>query len=298
MKRAEEIAAVLSERIATGRLRPGDRAPSTRTIMRDFGVAMATASRVLALLQDAGVVASTPGRGSVVLSPDESARAEPELTVDAVVAAALRIADSEGLEAASMRRVASEVGVATMALYRFVSGRDDLVLRMMDLACADLVIAESDPSHWRERLDWLTRQFWQCLRRHPWLASAMSMTRPQPLPNALPYSEAIIDALRTAGFSPADSLTMHLGLMNLVRGLAETVETELADQAATGITNDEWADTQTDSLLELMPSDRFPRMNELVQQDYPYDHDTIFEMGVRCFLDGVAWQVSQSSDAR
>ncbi|MCE5290319.1 MAG: TetR/AcrR family transcriptional regulator C-terminal domain-containing protein [Nocardiaceae bacterium] len=298
MNRAEEIAAVLSERISSGRLRPGDRAPSTRTIMRDFGVAMATATRVLALLQDAGVVASTPGRGSVVLAPNEPTRAEPELTVETVVAAAVRIADDEGLEAASMRRVASEVGVATMALYRFVAGHDDLVLRMMDLACADLTFTEPEPSHWRERLDWLTRQFWQCLRRHPWLASAMSMTRPQPLPNALPYSEAVIDAFRTAGFSPTDSLTMHLGLMNLVRGLAETVEIEIADQAATGMTNDEWADTQTDSLLELMPSDRFPRMRELVQQDYPYDHDTIFETGVRCFLDGVAWQASQSSDAR
>ncbi|MBS4104865.1 GntR family transcriptional regulator, partial [Tsukamurella paurometabola] len=47
MTRAEEVAALLRERIASGRLRPGDRAPSTRAIMRDHGVAMATASKVL-----------------------------------------------------------------------------------------------------------------------------------------------------------------------------------------------------------------------------------------------------------
>jgi DNA-binding GntR family transcriptional regulator len=63
------IAAVIRHRITTGALRPGDRVPSTRQVVRDFGVAMATAARALAVLRDEGLVVTRAGSGTIVRAP-------------------------------------------------------------------------------------------------------------------------------------------------------------------------------------------------------------------------------------
>lgn len=66
---SQTIAMEIAERITSGDLGPGDRVPSARGITRDWGVAIATATKALALLQQQGLIVSTPGIGSVVTSP-------------------------------------------------------------------------------------------------------------------------------------------------------------------------------------------------------------------------------------
>ena len=127
MTQYEMIAAELRRRIQAGELKPGDRVPSTRALVRDFGVAMATATKALQALQAERLVHPSPGVGTVVGPPPRAARRalrpgrhpdqqtdqQPELNRDEVVRMGIAIADAEGLAALSMRRIASELGVST-----------------------------------------------------------------------------------------------------------------------------------------------------------------------------------------
>src|SRR5262249_27364456 len=139
------IADEIRARIADRELRPGDPVPSARGITREWAVALATATKGLATLNAEGVTRSLPGRGTVVASPavpaqpaGVSARAarrnvgDPDLTRERIVAAAIRVADAEGLAQLSMRRIATELGAAPMSLYRHVNGKDELLVSMMD----------------------------------------------------------------------------------------------------------------------------------------------------------------------
>lgn len=122
-------------RIEIGELRPGNPVPSARQITREHGVAIATATKVLALLREESLVLTRPGAGTVV-APAPRPRAanptEPELSRERLVRTAIALADDGGLAAVSMRQIAAELGVATMSLYRHVRGRDELILTMAD----------------------------------------------------------------------------------------------------------------------------------------------------------------------
>ena len=154
-----QIAAQIRGQIQSGELAAGSRVPSTRQITRRWGVAMATASKVLAILKEEGLVRTRPGVGSVVAGTS-SARvgasvrardADTGLTKERIVTAATAVADEEGLGALSMRRVALELGVATMSLYRHVQDKDDLLVLMIDAAFAEWRLQRSGDG-WQEVL--------------------------------------------------------------------------------------------------------------------------------------------------
>lgn len=158
MADSAEILASIRRRIASGELRPGDRVPSTRQITKRWGVAMATATRVLTILQREGLVVARPGIGTVVASgtPAPASRtrsAPPEIDRHDVIRTAMAIADAEGSAAVSMRRVATELGVATMSLYRHVTGKDDLLERMVDTAFGDHRLTSPVPADWLAALE-------------------------------------------------------------------------------------------------------------------------------------------------
>ncbi|EGD57013.1 GntR family transcriptional regulator [Gordonia neofelifaecis] len=290
MNRAEQIADVLRMRIVTGQLRPGDPVPSTRAIMRDHNVAMATASRVLSLLQDDGLIESAPGRGSTVRAPDGSDPAV--LTADGVVDVAIEIADAESLSAVSMRRLAGALDIPTMAVYRYVPSREELHFAMLDRVMGEIELRPTS-GDWRADLEAAVGAMWRTMSSHPWFAPALSMTRPTAMPNAMPLAETMLGSLRAAGLDPVQAFTDYLGLLNLVRGLGLTLEPELADRAETGVTNDEWMDTQVTELKRMTPADRFPHMRTIMEVGYPYDPDVLMRSAVGRFLDGIAATADQ-----
>ncbi|MFJ1755019.1 TetR/AcrR family transcriptional regulator C-terminal domain-containing protein [Kitasatospora sp. NPDC088134] len=331
MDRYEQIAAELGERIGRGELRPGDRVPSTREITRRWGVAMATATKVLAELRTRGLVRAVPGVGTVVAehppgadSPDSpggpaprpAARPAPAaaaapaagaaapprrpavdggLTADRIVTAAVAVADAEGLEALSMRRVAAELGVATMSLYRHVPDKDGLVERMMDRVFGELRFSPAETAlPWRPRLELAAHRFWALCRAHLWLASALSVTRPQPLPNALPFGEWVLSALVGAGLALQDVLTAYLTLVNYIRGTALNLELEAAAEAATGQDAEAWMDQQEPRYTELVAG--FPTFRRLTEEGYDFDLDGLFEFGLQRQLDGLAVLVERTAE--
>ena len=304
------IAAELREQISSGALRPGDRVPSTRQITQRWGVAMATATKVLTALRQEGLVHAVPGVGTVVAGPrrrapapragvHDVARAEPMLTQERIVAAAIAVADGEGLAGLSMRRVATELGAATMSLYRHVADKDTLVLQMIDTAFAECVFPNDAPpaEDWRGRLEYAARAMWATFRRHPWLAQAMSATRPQLLTSTLTGGEWILAALDGHGLDPATMMTAHITLFTYVRGSAVSLELEADAEAMTGLNADEWMDTQVPSLRSMLTAANLPTLGRML--DTPYDHklDTVFEFGLQRLLDGFALLIDRQPSA-
>src|SRR4051794_18948203 len=158
------IAAELRSRIASGELPPGARMPSTRALVQRHGIAMATATKILTALRHEGLIQSVPGVGTVVAGPAHPRATEraaparrrsatdPALTPGRIVAAGIAVADAEGLAGLSMRRVAAELAVAPMSLYRHVNDKDDLLLRMMDEAIGELPLPVP-PAGWRDAVE-------------------------------------------------------------------------------------------------------------------------------------------------
>ncbi|MFC6162696.1 GntR family transcriptional regulator [Kribbella jiaozuonensis] len=289
MTQYETIAAELRRRIKAGELKPGDRVPSTRALVRDFGVAMATATKALQALQAERLVHPSPGVGTVVGPPPRTTRRveQPELNRDEVVRMGIAIADAEGLAALSMRRIASELGVSTMALYRYVGGKDVLVVQMVDTAIGEFPLGTS-PDDWREAIAMVARVHWAAYRRHLWLASAISLSRPQLVPRLLPHTDAVLRALR--GFEKSSALSAMISLFAYVRGLALVMEAEAQAEQDTGVTADEWVTEQADKLGAMIAMGNLPAFRELLADgfDYEYDLDKLFEFGLDVFLDGLA----------
>jgi len=292
------IAAELRRRIEAGELSPGDRLPSTRDIARTWKVAIATATRALAVLQAEGWIVAQTGVGTLVAErPRRDARrggrapADPTLRRATVVQTAIAIADAEGLTAVSMRSVAAELGVPTMSLYRHVAGKDELVMWMTDAVFAEIPVPTTSTDDWRARLMLSARLQWSAFRRHPWLAQLISITRPQPLPHLLAHGEWALAALAGLGLPATTMLEVHVTVFSYVRGLAVNLEWEAEAEATSGLTEQEWMDRQTPAFDELANSGAYPtfaRMLAGLSDSFDLDLDRLFELGLTALLDGLA----------
>lgn len=296
------IAGELRERIRSGELARGDRVPSTRDITRQWGVAMATATKVLSALRDEGLVRAVPGVGTVVAGPDAEpvrrraagprAADDGGLVGDRIVRHAIAIADAEGLGAVSMRRVGAELGAATMSLYRHVADKDDLVTRMIDVAFGEVGgLPEPSPPGWRAQVEGAAHDLWATFRRHPWLAAALSFTRPQPTVAGMAYSDRVLTALEELRLDPVTAFSAHLIVFDHVRGAATSLEPERQAEADTGVTGDEWMDTRGPELRATMATRDLPvllrTMDALMTDGYDHDLDALFATGLTWLLDGL-----------
>ncbi len=316
------IVAEIRERIRRGELRAGDRVPSTRGITQEWGVAMATATKVLAALRREGLVEARTGVGTVVVAeadagtvdvvrapgdstarPAEQRRAregDQGLTRERIVRAAVAVADSEGIATLSMRRVAAELGVAVMALYRHLSGKEELVTLMADAALGDVEYPETPAAHWRDALAELARLQWSAFKRHNWLAPALSITRPAPSPNALGYAEQVMRAMAGLPLDAGGKMHVHLLLFSYVRGIAFNFELEAQAEQESGITEEEWMDSQDHVLDDLLATGLAPAFGEVLaelgsQDGFDLSLDTLFEFGLARVLDGIGLLVASRS---
>lgn len=292
----QRIVTELSRRIRDGELAPGDRVPSTRRIARDYGVAMATATKALTTLRHLGLVRTAPRSGTIVADVTDAPPARPasgELTRERLVRAAIELADTEGLDALSMRALAARLGAATMSAYRHVTDKDELTALMADTAYGEIGYPESEPPlAWRPRIERAARALWTLYRRHPWLAHIDSLHRPLPLPNLLAHDEQILRGLDALGLTPEEMLNHSILLYSQIQSLAMQLEREAQAQSASGISDEEWIARTSPAMAALMTGDRHPvwsRMMAVVTADgFDLDLDALFALGLRTTLDGLA----------
>jgi AcrR family transcriptional regulator len=298
----------IRRRIHNGELPAGERVPSTRQITRQWGVAMATASKVLTALRQEGLVRAVPGVGTVVElggsdgvtagkpagsahrdGPDPVAVEAGSLSRERVVRAGIRIADTEGLGALAMRRVAAELDTATMSLYRYVRSKDDLLTTMVATVFDRFPPPDiAAGTGWRERLDALCRLQWAAYQQHPWLAQYVSMTRPQLVPSAMSHTEWAMAALQTARLDPGTRLHIAVMLANFVRGNAVNLEPEAQAEQDSGVTSDEWMAAQSVQMEQIISTGAFPMFAEMAGvRDLEFGLDSLFEFGLLRLLDGI-----------
>ncbi|WP_238009083.1 GntR family transcriptional regulator [Dactylosporangium sp. AC04546] len=295
----ERIVVDIRTRIADGRLTPGDRLPSTRQLAKDWGVALATATKALTALQQQGIVVSQPRVGTVVAGVAGAAPGTPAdapLSREQVVRAAIELADAEGLDALSMRGVAARLGVATMSTYRHVTSKDQLILLMADTAFGEPVevAGAGEPGGWRDLLTRAARTMWALYRRHPWLAHVTPLTRPLPLPNLVAHGERMLAAFQAVGaFDPQSLQDLQVLVYSHVQGLAMQLEGEARALADTGLDEDEWMAVNGAGFSGITGSGRYPRFTALMAAfgeagGYDLDLDELFELGLGVLLDGLA----------
>ncbi|MCS7482051.1 TetR/AcrR family transcriptional regulator [Umezawaea endophytica] len=209
--------------------------------------------------------------------------------VDQFVAAALAVADAEGLAAVSMRRVAADLGSGTASLYRYITNRDELLDLMVDAAQGEdpLPTAAAD---WRADLGAVAHGLRAALLRHPWLAGELT-GRPSLGPNSLRRAES---ALRAAVALTPD-MTLASQAVGLVRAyVLGSVAAQLAALRAeqrTGLSKEQWQHSMGPYVREVIAAGDHPMLARRVHEADEPEPDAEFAFGLDCVLDGLAARI-------
>ena len=210
------------------------------------------------------------------------------VTVDAVVTAAVTVADREGYAQVSIRAVAAELGLRPMSLYTYVPGKDALVELMVDtIAREDEPIDTGLPV--RARLAAIAGQFHGELLRHPWLLE-VSAWRPVLGPGRSLRYERQLAALEGTGLPDLEMDQVLTTLSGFAAGNARTAVAAARSRAE--MTDERWWALYGPLLEKVMPAKQFPvssRVGALVGELYqaPGDPDRSYEFGLRTVLDGL-----------
>jgi AcrR family transcriptional regulator len=208
----------------------------------------------------------------------------PRLTVDAVVAAATRIADADGLDAASMARVAADLGVATMTLYTYVPSRADLVALMVD----DVLLARrlnASTESWRERVALFAARTRGMYAAHPWLTE-VSLVRPPLGPGTMAEREFLIATMALAGVRTAEINRAALTVTAYVYAFAREAGEDARLSRASGQSTESWWHERGDFWEKWFDVEAYPAMTALWNAG-GFQDQAVFDYGLALILDGI-----------
>ena len=194
---------------------------------------------------------------------------------------ALRLADRSGIDSLSMRRLGQELGVEAMSLYNHVASKDDLLDGLIDLVFAEILVPPADAG-WRTAMRERAVSAREVLKRHPWALGVME-SRSRPGPANLRHHDAVLAALRTAGFSVEMAAHAYSLLDAYIYGftlneLSLPLDTH---EAVAGV---------AEQILEENPAGAYPYLAEMVADIVMkpgYDYGDEFEYGLDVILDGL-----------
>ncbi|MFG3698132.1 TetR/AcrR family transcriptional regulator [Micromonospora sp. NPDC047620] len=222
-----------------------------------------------------------------VLGDNDSA---PHLTVERIVRAGIDVADAEGLDALSMRRVATVLGASTMALYRHVASKDDLVALMVEAAMADVPLPDAPPRNWRHGLERAAYRDWELYHRHPWILSRVLVTtRAHFSPALAADSESTFSSFDGLGLEPADAFRYMFMFASYVQGVALTYVSDVEAERQAGSNAQRTAHAPDDERGPLFEPGAYPRLGSAMRAGAaPWDLDALFASGLAGVLDGIA----------
>lgn len=214
---------------------------------------------------------------------------KPTLTVTQIVEQAIALADAEGIDNVSMRRVAERLGTGAMSLYRYVPSKAELLDLMLDRIHAEhgdaTPPAPDEP--WRVRLEWHAHESRALIRRHPWMLQVRTGQRPPLGPNIMAAFNAILGVAREIGLPPAQTIAVTELIGDYVRG-ATSRDVEAAQIVQeSGVSDEEWWGERNAFWEEYFDAERFPHITLMWEQggyDEPVDP---FEFGLQRVLDGI-----------
>lgn len=237
----------------------------------------------------------SPDGGLIWTRPEPGVR-KPRFSREKLAAAALEVADAEGLEAVSMRRVAAELGAATMTLYNYVRTRDDLLALMHDAILGEVLVpAEALPQGWREAVTLIAGRVRAALVRHPWAIGALQEV--QPGPNAMRRFEQFLAAVSGSGLSTAQKFDLLTAVNSYVFGNV-LITVESRGRAEIAAADPALVAEISAFAAELMEGGGFPHTTALLAEARegrppapPLDEQGLeeqFRRGLAALLDGLA----------
>ncbi|MEE1938343.1 TetR/AcrR family transcriptional regulator [Streptomyces sp. TRM 70361] len=212
---------------------------------------------------------------------------KPGLTLERIVTAGIEVADAGGIDALSMRRVAAELGVGTMSLYRYVPGKAELLELMIDQVYG-MTTGTDGPRDggWRAVLEYVARGTWEMHLAHPWLLQ-VNVARPVLGPNAVAGLDYALAALAGLDLTDRERLGFITALDGYVTGCARTHVNAAQAARHTGISDEEFWSAQAPTLEKAMYSGAYPHVAALAEDTFAVPGERLFAFGLARLLDGL-----------
>ena len=248
---------------------------------------------------------STPPASQPIWTRPEPGARRPRFSREQIAAAALAIADAEGFDAVSIRRIATALGAGTMSLYRYISAKSDLVALMDDAIMGESLIPDGElPADWREGLAMIARYTRAALLRHPWAVQALqgggAVGQDGAFgPNGIRHFEQSLAAVADA---PLDTAA-KLDLITLVDDYVFGHVLRAGEQQARSAGGDqEHAAEIAGYIQRQIATGQFPHLERLTHDPAaqtladPGRLDERFERGLSALLDGAAADAARPGD--
>ncbi|MEN6606801.1 MAG: TetR/AcrR family transcriptional regulator C-terminal domain-containing protein [Bryobacteraceae bacterium] len=215
------------------------------------------------------------------------------INTNSIVRIAMRLADTEGLRAVSMRRIASELGSGVMSLYHYVPCKDDLMDLLLDDAFGEIELPEQTSGDWRADLRLVAFETRKCLKTHSWLSALLS-TRPTFGPHRYAQLEWALSAVSRLGL---DIEVMWGAIRSLYIYIVGFVGREMSEGLA--IRRARFDSDSAPFVRKLIATGKFPNVASYLSATRlcPPDDDT-FNDGLNLVLEGIAAAVRKAEERK
>ncbi len=208
--------------------------------------------------------------------------AQPSLSREQIASSALDYLDRHGLEALSMRRLAAELGVTPMSLYRYFAGKRELLDAAVDAAFAASPPPERLEGTWREQLTAIAHGARATLDRHPSIAQ-IRVLQPVLGPQALQFGEAVLAILEEAGLTRDEAVNGYRLLFTYTLGFAAFSPAHAEREARAA----------AEQALSALPPEYYPHLAASIEQaSEAMSGDAVFSYGLERLLDGLELRIS------
>ncbi len=232
-------------------------------------------------------------------APEAPARRGPKqgLSVDELIDKAVELADAEGLDAVSMRRVAQALGVVPMTLYTYVPDKSALLDLMLDHVYLCMPRPDSTGRPWRQRLTAIAEENRELYVQHPW-AAELSRSRPPLGPGQMTKYEHELRAFDGLGLDAVETdaaLTYLLGFVQASARAAADARAAVRDSAQTDA---QWWAVNGPLLERVFDADAYPTAARIgavagEAQGAAYDPCRAYQFGLERVLDGLGVLIEQ-----
>lgn len=209
-----------------------------------------------------------------------------------MVRAATELADSEGLAAVTMRRVAQVLGVAPMTLYTYIPGKAELLDLMLDAAYAQMPRTDTTGQPWRQRLTAVAEENRALFETHPW-AATVSTTRPPLGPGLMAKYEHELSALEGLGLDDVEMDAALTHMLSFVQACARNANAARLAQQDSAMDDAQWWAANALLLARVLDADAYPiaaRVGTVAGAVHgsAYSPEHVYQFGLRRVLDGLA----------
>ncbi len=219
---------------------------------------------------------------------ERSRGVRPALSRERIIHVALELADTEGIDAISTRRIAAALSVSAMALYGYIERKEDVLDLMIDAVYGEVPVPLPAPADWRSQLQEIAMQTRAMMHHHPWFAALIGH-RAVLGPNALKQADYLLGVVSQLGFDMTTSMSLLEMFNAYVVGFVLREMGEAEAQRRTGLSEQEWQQQVAPYVQEqIIASGRYPHLARALVEDEERSSDETFLFGLTRLLEGIA----------